>query len=137
MVTPRDAIERVAALRQRVGSPRLLDRVREALSVRHYSYRTEEAYAGWVRRFIVFHSMRHPAEMGDVEINAFLSHLAVDCHVAAATQNQALAALLFLYREVLGKDVPWLEGIARARRPEERLRLLWPRPVARAQPCRA
>ena len=118
MVTPRDAIERVAALQRRAGSPRLLDRLREALRVRHYSYRTEQAYAAWVRRYIVFHGMRHPATMGDVEINAFLSHLAVDGHVAASTQNQALAALLFLYREVLGKDVPRLEGLARARRPE-------------------
>jgi integron integrase len=117
MVTPRDAIERVAALQRRAGSPRLLDRLREALRVRHYSYRTEQAYAAWARRFIVFHGMRHPATMGDVEINAFLSHLAVDGHVAASTQNQALAALLFLYREVLGKDVPWLDGLARARKP--------------------
>ncbi len=96
---------------------RLLDRVREALRARHYSIRTEEAYVGWIRRFILFNGMRHPKDMGDAEINAFLSHLALERHVAASTQNQALAALLFLYRDVLGLTVPWLECLVRARKP--------------------
>ena len=98
-------------------APRLLDVVRTALRARHYSPRTEDAYVGWIRRFILFHGRRHPREMGDVEINTFLSHLAVEGHVAASTQNQALAALLFLYREALGLEVPWLECLVRARRP--------------------
>ncbi len=97
--------------------PRLLDRVREALRARHYSPRTEEAYVGWIRRFILFNGKRHPKEMGDVEINAFLSNLAVEGHVAASTQNQALSALLFLYRETLALEVPWLECLVRARKP--------------------
>ena len=98
-------------------APRLLDAVRATLRARHYSPRTEDAYVGWIRRFILFHGKRHPREMGDVEINTFLSHLAVEGHVAASTQNQALAALLFLYREALGLEVPWLECLVRARRP--------------------
>ena len=81
--------------------PKLLDRVREACRVRHYSIRTEDAYVDWVRRFILFHHKRHPLEMGAAQINAFLTHLAVDGHVAASTQNQAFSALLFLYRCVL------------------------------------
>ena len=98
--------------------PRLLDRVRAALRARHYSYRTEQAYVGWIRRFILFHGKRHPKDMGDVEINAFLSHLATEGHVAASTQNQALAALLFLYQDVLAMRVPWLDCLVRARKPE-------------------
>jgi hypothetical protein len=97
--------------------PRLLDRVRAALRLRHYSRRTEEAYVAWIRRYILFHRKRHPADMGAPELTAFLSSLAVDGRVAASTQNQALSALLFLYREVLELDVPWLDGIVRAKRP--------------------
>ncbi len=82
--------------------PRLLDRVREALRTRHYSRRTEKAYVHWVKRYIFFHGKRHPAEMGAPEVTAFLTSLAVQGKVAASTQNQALSALLFLYREVLG-----------------------------------
>jgi hypothetical protein len=85
--------------------PKLLDRVRTAIRVRHYSRRTEQAYVDWIRRFIVFHKKTHPAEMGAPEIAAFLGWLAVRQHVSASTQNQALSALLFLYRHVLGKDV--------------------------------
>lgn len=81
--------------------PRLLDRVRAALRIRHYSRRTEDTYVGWIRRYILFHGKRHPAEMGAPEVTRFLSALAVDGNVAASTQNQALSALLFLYREVL------------------------------------
>ena len=86
--------------------PRLLDRVRAALRTRHYSRRTEDAYVAWIRRYIVFHGKRHPAEMGAPEVTRFLTSLAVDGHVAASTQNQALSALLFLYREVLEVDLP-------------------------------
>jgi integron integrase len=96
---------------------RLLDRVRAALRARHYSPRTEEAYVAWIRRFILFNGKRHPEDMGEVEINTFLSHLATERNVAASTQNQALAALLFLYGAVLGLDVPWLECLVRARKP--------------------
>ncbi len=97
--------------------PRLLDRVRQALRARHLSRRTEEAYVAWIRRFILFHGKRHPAQMGAPEVTTFLSSLAVHGRVAASTQNQALSALLFLYRDVLGADLPWLDGIVRAKRP--------------------
>jgi integron integrase len=101
-----------------VPPPRLLDRVREAIRARHYSRRTEKAYVGWIRRYILFHGKRHPAEMSAPELTRFLSSLAGDGHVAASTQNQALSALLFLYRDVLGQDVPWLDDIVRAKRPQ-------------------
>ncbi|HEX7785062.1 MAG TPA: integron integrase [Methylomirabilota bacterium] len=97
--------------------PRLLDRVRATLRARHCSLRTEKAYVAWIRRFILFHGKRHPAEMGAPEITRFLSALAIERNVAASTQNQALSAVLFLYREVLEQDVPWLHEIVRARRP--------------------
>lgn len=96
--------------------PRLLDQVRVAIRTRHYSPRTEEAYVGWIRRFILFHRKRHPIEMGATEVTAFLSSLAVEARVSASTQNQALAALLFLYREILEVDLPWLDEIVRAKR---------------------
>jgi integron integrase len=98
--------------------PRLLDAVRERIRVKHYSRRTEAAYVGWIRRFILFHDKRHPREMGGPEVEAFLTHLAVAADVAAGTQNQALSALLFLYREVLGIELPWLESVTRAKRPQ-------------------
>ena len=97
--------------------PRLFDRVRDAIRTRHYSRRTEEAYLAWIRRYILFHGKRHPAEMGAAEMMQFLTSLAVRRKVAASTQNQALSALLFLYREVLGQEVPWLDGIVHAKRP--------------------
>ncbi len=97
--------------------PRLLDQVRQAISTRHYSVKTEEAYVGWIKRFIFFHNKRHPAEMGEVEIGEFLSCLATDSHVSASTQNQALNAVLFLYREVLRKDIGYVNGVVRAKRP--------------------
>ena len=97
--------------------PGLLDRVREAIRARHFSRRTEEAYVAWIRRYIVFHDKRHPAEMGALEVTKFLTSLAVDGHVAASTQNQALSALLFLYKDVLEVDLPWLDGVVRAKRP--------------------
>jgi integron integrase len=98
--------------------PSLLDRLRAAVRTRHYSIRTEDAYAGWVRRFVLFHGKRHPDEMGEAEINAFVSHLATRGRVAASTQTQALSALLFLYREVLGRPVESLGDVVRAKRPE-------------------
>jgi integron integrase len=98
--------------------PRLLDRVRQAIRTHHYSRRTEKAYVAWIRRYIFFHDKRHPAEMGAPEITRFLTSLAVDRKVAASTQNQALSALLFLYREVLQQEVPWLDGVVRARPPQ-------------------
>ena len=98
--------------------PRLLDRVREANRLRHGSRSTEKSYIAWIRRYIVFHGKRHPAEMGATEVVQFLSSLAVEGKVAASTQNQALSALLFLYRHVLHQDLPWLEDVVRARRPK-------------------
>ena len=94
---------------------KLLDQVREAIRMRHYSMRTEEAY---VRRFIFFHGKRHPLEMGADEITRFLSALAVQGHVSASTQNQALCALVFLYRHVLGLNLGWLDDVVRAKRPQ-------------------
>ena len=98
--------------------PRLLDRVREVLRARHSSRRTEKSYVAWIRRYIVFHGKRHPAGMGAVEVTQFLSSLAVPGHVAASTQNQALSALLFLYRQVLQVEMPWLDNVVRAKRSE-------------------
>jgi integron integrase len=97
--------------------PRLLDRVRQEMRRRNYSLRTEKSYVGWIRRFVLFNGKRHPAEMGEAEISRFLTHIAVDGKVSASTQNQALSALLFLYRDVLGTDLEWVEGIVRAKRP--------------------
>lgn len=98
-------------------APRLLDRVRTALRVRHYALRTEHAYIGWIRRYIHHHGVRHPDDMGAIEVVDFLSHLAVDRQVTASTQNQALSALLFLYREVLGRELEGLHNAVRARAP--------------------
>jgi integron integrase len=98
-------------------SPRLLDRVHEIIRRKHYSIRTEQAYVDWIKRFILFHDKRHPKELGATEVEAFLTHLAVDRNVSAATQNQAQSGLLFLYREVLGIQLPWLDGVARAKTP--------------------
>lgn len=103
------------------GSPlggRLLDRVRDRCQLKHYSRRTERAYTGWIRRFIFFFDKQHPDQMGGAEVEQFLTHLAVAGNVAASTQNQALSALLFLYREVLGVDLPWMESVVRAKRPQ-------------------
>lgn len=99
-------------------APRLLDQVRQQVRVKHYSIRTETAYVDWIRRFVLFHGKRHPREMGAPEVEAFLTHLAVQRNVAASTQNQALAAILFLYREVLEVELPWLEGVTRAKKPQ-------------------
>jgi integron integrase len=96
---------------------KLLDRVRETLRVKHYSIRTEQAYLGWIRRYILFHHKRHPRAMGTPEIEVFLTHLAVHDNVAASTQNQALCALLFLYNEVLGQEIDSVDAI-RAKKPK-------------------
>jgi integron integrase len=97
--------------------PRLLDALRERIRVLHYSLRTERAYVQWVRRFIRFHRGRHPREMGEAEVTAFLGALATEGNVSASTQNQALAAILFLYKQVLGIELAWLDNVPRARRP--------------------
>ncbi len=97
--------------------PKLLELFREAMRVRHYSNRTEDTHCSWVRRFVHFHKLRHPKDMGELEINAFLTHLAVAEKVSASTQNQALSALLFLYRHVIGKEVGDLGHVIRARKP--------------------
>jgi integron integrase len=101
--------------------------VRAAIRVRHYSLRTEEAYVDWIRRYILFHEKRHPLDMGAAEINAFLTHLAVQGHVSAATQNQAFSALLFLYQKVLEVDPGRIAGVVRANRPR-RLPVVLTRP---------
>jgi integron integrase len=95
--------------------PKLLDQVRHAIRTRHFSPRTEHAYLHWIRRFILYHGKRHPAEMGEAEIAAYLTSLAVRRHVSASTQNQALSALLFLYRSVLGQELEWIDGVIRAK----------------------
>ena len=95
--------------------PRLLDVVRARIRARHYSLRTEKAYVFWIRRFVRFCRMRHPRDLGAPEVEAFLTHLAVDAKVSASTQNQALAAILFLYRAVLEIKLPWLESVVRAK----------------------
>lgn len=97
---------------------RLFDQVRDCLRRRHYSYRTEQAYLYWIRHFILFHGKRHPREMAEQEVAAFLTHLAVERRVSASTQNQALNAILFLYKQVLGRDIGLIQGVVRAKRPE-------------------
>ncbi len=100
------------------GKPRLLDQVRDQIRLKHYSIRTERVYCEWLKRFIRFHNYRHPEEMGAAEVEAFLSDLAVRRTVSASTQNQALAALLFLYKQVLKLDLPWLGEVVRAKKPQ-------------------
>jgi integron integrase len=97
-------------------SPKLLQQVRDRCRTLHYSLRTEDTYVHWIKRFILFHGKRHPRDMGSVEVGAFLSHLALDLNVAAATQNLALAAVLFLYREVLEQDLAWIKDVTRAKK---------------------
>ena len=106
--------------------PRLLDAVRDAIRRKHYSPRTEQAYVDWVRRFILFTGKRHPASVGAPEVTGFLNHLVRERNVAASTQNQALAAILFLYKEVLAEPLPWLDEIDRAKNPARRPTVLTP-----------
>ena len=96
--------------------PTLLDQVRHVLRVRHYSYQTEKTYVHWIKRFILFYGKRHPQEMGQEEVEQFLTSLAVDRHVSATTQNQALHSILFLYREVLARELGWLDNMVLAKR---------------------
>ncbi len=116
--TPADATRDTATDVKR--QPKLLDRVRERIRVKHYARSTEKTYLYWIRWYIHFHGLRHPQDMGAAEVEVFLSHLATQRDVAASTQNQAMHALLFLYREVLGLELPWLDGITRAK-PSKRL----------------
>lgn len=98
--------------------PTLLEVVQQKVRVKHYSIRTEMQYLQWVKRFILFHHKRHPREMGGPEVEAFLSHLVTHGNVSSSTQNQALSALLFLYREVLGISLPWMDDVVRAKKPQ-------------------
>lgn len=100
------------------SSPKLLDQVRGKIRLKHYSIRTEQSYLDWIKRFILFHDKRHPKDMGPQDVEAFLTHLAVQGRVAASTQNQAKSALLFLYKEVLGIELPWLDNVERAKAPK-------------------
>ena len=109
--------------------PKLLERLRGAVRLRHYSPRTEQAYAGWTRRFIVFHGRRHPRDLGAPEVTAFLTHLATT-GASASTQNQALSAILFLFEVVLGRRLPWMDDIVRAQRPVRMPAVLSPSEVA-------
>ena len=111
--------------------PRLLDQVREMIRYRHYSLRTEQVYLHWIREYILFHHKQHPAQLETSHITAFLSHLAVNKNVAASTQNQAASALLFLYREVLGRPIERIGEVKRARTPE-RLPVVFTRDVVKA-----
>lgn len=116
-------------------TPRLMDQVRECLRVHHYSLRTEEAYTQWIRRFIFFHNKRHPNELGEPEITAFLTYLATKKHVSASTQNQALSALLFLYKKVLNIELEWMDDIVRAKRPQRLPAVLSRQDVSRVLGC--
>lgn len=117
--TNRGGAARIVAINSPTATqkPKLLEQVRHAIRIRHLSPRTEQAYVGWIKRFIFFHNKRHPAEMGEAEIGQFLSSLATDSRVSASTQNQALNALLFLYNKVLEKKIGLIQGVVRANRP--------------------
>jgi site-specific recombinase XerD len=99
------------------GKPKLLDQVRDVIRRKHYSFRTEQIYVDWIRRFILFHGKRHPSEMAEGEVTKFLTYLAREGKVAASTQNQALSALLFLYKEVLRQEIGWLNQVERVKSP--------------------
>jgi integron integrase len=99
------------------NKPKLLDQVRDVIRRKHFSIRTEQSYVDWIRRFILFHNKRHPREMAEAEVTEFLTYLAREGRVAASTQNQALSALLFLYKQVLKQEIGWLDGVERAKRP--------------------
>ncbi len=100
------------------AAPRLLDQVRGKIRLKHYSIRTEQSYLDWIKRYIIFHDKQHPAGLGAAEVEAFLTHLAVERRVAASTQNQAKSALLFLYRDVLNNELPWLDNVEKAKAPQ-------------------
>lgn len=113
------------------AAPKLLQEVQRCLRVKHYSLRTERSYIGWIRNFILYHNKKHPRDLGPADVEAFLSYLAVDRQVSSSTQNQALAALLFLYREVLAMQLPWLDNITRAK-PSQHLPVVLSMPEVRA-----
>ncbi|TAJ26913.1 MAG: integron integrase, partial [Nitrospirae bacterium] len=117
------------------ASPKLLDQVRRAIRTRHLSPHTEQAYIGWIKRFIFFHGKRHPIEMGEAEIGRFLSSLATDARVSASTQNQAFNALLFLYQQVLRRKIGLIEGVVRAKRPRRLPVVLTKEEVGRLLAC--
>ena len=102
-----------------IEEPKLLDQLRDRIRLKHYSIRTEKAYLDWNRRFILFHNKKHPRTMGTLQVEQFLTYLAVNGRVASSTQNQALSAILFMYKEVLGIELPWLNDVTRAKRPEK------------------
>ena len=108
-----------------IQKPRLLDQVRHVIRCKHYSIRTEQSYVSWIKRFIYFHDRRHPKDLGERHISAFLTNLAVQRKVASSTQNQALCAIIFLYKEVIKKDIGQLDDLIRAKRPSK-LRLFLP-----------
>ncbi len=116
---PEDAVLSEGEGAPAIRSPRLLEQVRARCRVKHYSLRTERVYLYWIKRFILANGKRHPRDMGVIEVEAFLSLLATRDDVAASTQNQALSALLFLYRQVLGIELPWMESVVRAKRPQK------------------
>ncbi|HEY7165972.1 MAG TPA: integron integrase [Candidatus Binatia bacterium] len=116
-LSPERLVARLPAHVPTSGKPKLLDQVKEAIRARHYSDKTEESYVHWIKRFILFHNKRHPAEMCEKEIAEFLSNLASGLNVSASTQNQALNAILFLYREVLRRQIGYIDGVVRAKRP--------------------
>ena len=101
-----------------LAAPKLLDQVRGKIRLKHYSIRTEQAYVDWIKRFVLHFDKRHPRDLGAAEVEQFLTHLAVNGKVAASTQNQAKSALLFLYKEVLAMDLPWLDKVEKARAPK-------------------
>jgi site-specific recombinase XerD len=112
-----DPVEAAGTAHEAAHRPRLLDEIRSRLRLKHYSLRTEQAYLYWIRRYIRANGRRHPRELDGVAVERFLSRLATQDNVAPSTQNQALSALLFLYREVLGIELPWMENVVRAKRP--------------------
>jgi integron integrase len=112
------------------AQPRLLDQVREKIRLKHYSLRTEQAYLDWIKRFILFHGKKHPRQLGAGDVEAFLTHLAAVRNVSSSTQNQAKSALLFLYRDVLEVELPWLDGVVQARIPHRLPVVLTPQEVA-------
>ena len=115
--------------------PKLLDQVRNKIRIRHYSIRTEKAYLDWIKRYILFHQKKHPEDMGATEVEAFLTYLAVKLNVAASTQNQALNALLFLYKQVLEMELPLLRHVKRAKR-SERLPVVFSKPETKTMMAR-
>ncbi len=125
----------IVAMPVSATKPKLLDQVRQAIRTRHYSVKTEDAYVGWIKRFIFFHNKRHPLEMAETEIAQFLSSLARDSHVSASTQNQALNAILFLYHEVLHKEIGYVNGVVRAKKPRRLPVVLTKEEVKRVLGC--